>query len=139
MFCKSYAIRKKKDDIKEQKVCSTTFGIFWQIFFDNFLGILKQLLSLRNMIRSCNRLMTSFKEVDWWRHFQYLITSSYIGSWSVNYTSVTWPSQLCQQSSSLHNGYISGTKFRFIPCLEVYILGGGVYTPPSFPCMITIV
>ena len=87
------------------------------------------------MIRSCNRLMTSFKEVDWWRHFQYLITSSYIGSWSVNYTPVTWPSQLCQQSLSLHNGYISGTKFRFIPCLEVYILGSGVYTPPPFPCI----
>lgn len=67
------------------------FTDLWSVKF----GILKQFQFF---------WLKSWQEVNWWHHFQFVMTSSNICHWSVNYTSVMWPSQTrCQ--SSFHNGY----------------------------------
>lgn len=78
--------------------CAIALESFWNVFrlYRPLFGILKQFQFFR---------LKSWQEVNWWHHFQFVMTSSNICHWSVNYTSVMWPSQRRCQSSSFHNGH----------------------------------
>ena len=55
------------------------------------------------------------KEVDWWCHCKFLVTSITIGFLPVNCTQVTWASQQCYQFLS---SFQKVPSFNFTPCLE---------------------
>lgn len=79
-----------------------TSQVSFLIFYVNFIGS-----QIRNMIRPWSFLkhVSLTKEVDWWQHFQFMTTSSKIGSWPANYMPITWPSQWRHKLSLIHKEY----------------------------------
>ena len=59
------------------------------------------------------------KEIDWWCHCKFLVTSITIGFLPVNCTQVTWASQRCYQILS---SFQKVPSFNFIPYLKVEVL-----------------
>ena len=75
--------------------CQCSNNSFWigiRFYRPIFFGILSNfLISLvRDTVKPWNvwRYVSLIKEVDWWRHFHFLMTNSKICIWSVSYTPV---------------------------------------------------